>query len=191
MWLCDQSLVILAFLRELFFYENYRNFKFTKINRFFEGWTWAGTRYDLEILQQCGNRVKTKSERVLWAKPYYAWRGFMGKTGSERGPCPLSSWIGLTQVDLKKTFKELLIAYSYNKMKLNSIQIGEEGTNLQSCSHYFETIWWFRKFFFRHKWNEARLLVIKWYIWVASRVDEQLKTFGNQKVSRKSQNSIE
>ena len=104
---------------------------------------------------------------------------------------PLSSWIGLTQVDLKKTFKELLIAYSYNKMKLNSIQIGEEGTNLQSCSHYFETIWWFRKFFFRHKWNEARLLVIKWYIWVASRVDEQLKTFGNQEVSRKSQNSIE
>ena len=189
MWLCEQSLVILAFLRELLFYENYRNFKFTKMNRFFEVWTWAGTRYDLEILQQFGNRVKTKSERVFWAKPYYALRGFMGKTGSERGPCPLSSWIGLTQVE--KTFKELLIADSYNKMKLTSIQIGEEGTNLQSCSYYFETFWWFRKFFFRHKWNEAWLLVIKWYIRVASRVDEQLETLGNQELSRNSQNSIE
>ena len=87
---------------------------------------------------------------------------------------PLSSWIGLTQVDLKKTSKELLIAYSYNKMKLNSIQTGEEGTNLQSCSYYFETFWWLRKFFFHHEWNEAWLLVISWYIDVAKRVKSRI-----------------
>ena len=135
--------------------------------------------------------LKLKVREFSGLNPTMPWEVSWEKLVVKGVLAPLSSWIGLTQVDLKKTSKELLIAYSYNKMKLNSIQTGEEGTNLQSCSYYFETFWWFRKFFFRHKRNEAWLLVIKWYIRVASRVDEQLETLGNQELSRNSQNSIE
>ena len=44
------------------------------------------TRYKLEILQQCGKKVKTKSQEVLGANSYVC-RSYRGKTG--RGPfCP-------------------------------------------------------------------------------------------------------
>ena len=46
---------------------------------------------------------------------------------------------------------------------------------LQSCSQYFETFWWLGKFSLHRKWNEAWLLVINWYMQVASRGAEQLK----------------
>ena len=37
-------------------------------------------RYDLDVLQQCGKRVKTKSQKVLGAKSYVC-RSYRGKTG--------------------------------------------------------------------------------------------------------------
>ena len=40
----------------------------------------------------------------------------------------------------------------------------------------YENFWCFTKFSFHHKWNEAWLLVINWYIRVASRVAERLNT---------------
>ena len=36
--------------------------------------------HDLEILHQCGKRVKIKSQKVLGAKPYVCGR-YRGKTG--------------------------------------------------------------------------------------------------------------
>ena len=41
---------------------------------------------------------------------------------------------------------------------------------LQPCPWYFENVLGFTKFFFHHKWNEAWLIIINWYIQVASRV---------------------
>ena len=40
------------------------------------------TRYELEILDQCGIRVKTKSQKVLGAYSYFC-RSYRGKTGRE------------------------------------------------------------------------------------------------------------
>ena len=60
-----------------------------------------------------------------------------------------------------------LQSYVYNKLSDPCII-------LQSFS-YFETFWWLRKFSFHHKWNEAWLLVINWYIRVASWVAQRLK----------------
>ena len=45
-----------------------------------------------------------------------------------------------------------------------------------SCSKYFEIFWWVGKFCFPHKWKEAWLLVIKWFMRIASRVPKRLKT---------------
>ena len=49
----------------------------TKKKQFFKGvvyvqvqWFRTGTRYGLEILQQCGKRVKAKSQKVLRANTY-------------------------------------------------------------------------------------------------------------------------
>ena len=48
------------------------------------------------------------------------------------------------------------------------------------------------KFFFPQKWNKACILVINWYVRVALRIVERLKTFiGNQQISGKSRNFIE
>ena len=44
----------------------------------------------------------------------------------------------------------------------------------QLFSKYLETFWWFSNFFFHHKWNEAWLLVVSWYIPVALGVAERL-----------------
>ena len=44
--------------------------------------------------------------------------------------------------------------------------------------------WWMSKFSFHHKWNEAWLLLVNWYIRVASQVAENL---GNLEISGKSQ----
>ena len=41
-------------------------------------------------------------------------------------------------------------------------------------SKYFENLWCFTKFSFHHKWNEAWLLVINWYVWVSSWVAKRL-----------------
>ena len=46
---------------------------------------------------------------------------------------------------------------------------------LQSCSEYFENFSWLSKFSFHRKWDGAWLLVINWYIRVASWVAERLK----------------
>ena len=48
--------------------------------------------------------------------------------------------------------------------------------NLQSFTSFFETLWCFNNFFFHGKWNDAQLLLIKWYIRVSSRVAKRLKT---------------
>ena len=56
----------------------------------------------------------------------------------------------------------------------------------QSCLSYFETFWWFSKFSFHRKGNDAWLLVVNWHIRVASGVPKQIKT-----LSVKSQNFIE
>ena len=47
----------------------------------------TGTRYDLEILYKYGKRLKTKSQKVLWAK-FYVYRSYRGKTGSPSTPPP-------------------------------------------------------------------------------------------------------
>ena len=40
----------------------------------------TGKRYKLKILPQCGNKVKTKTQKVLRANSYLC-RSFRGKTG--------------------------------------------------------------------------------------------------------------
>ena len=57
---CDQSLVTLTFV-----WEN-------------------GARYGLQVLHQCGKRVKSKSQKVLWAKSYIC-RIYRVKTGRGEG----------------------------------------------------------------------------------------------------------
>ena len=47
----------------------------------------AGTMYGLEILHECGERVKTKIQKVLGPNSYVC-RGFRGKTG---GVIPFAS----------------------------------------------------------------------------------------------------
>ena len=42
--------------------------------------------------------------------------------------------------------------------------------------------WWLSKFSFHHKWNKVWLLVINWYIWVASWVAKWLKTLDLRKL---------
>ena len=44
------------------------------------------------------------------------------------------------------------------------------------------TFWWLSTFSFHRKWNEAWLLLIKWYKQVASGVAEQLKTYSLNKL---------
>ena len=52
-----------------------------------------------------------------------------------------------------------------------------------SCSRYFQTIWWLLKFSFHHKWNEAWLLLINWYIRVVEGL--RLTQLGNiRKISK-------
>ena len=41
---------------------------------------WNRTRYGLEMLHQCGKKVKTKSQIVVWANSYVC-RSYRGKTG--------------------------------------------------------------------------------------------------------------
>ena len=47
----------------------------------------TGTCYKLEVLHQCGKRVKTKSQKDLGANSYVC-RSYRGKTGSGRGFLP-------------------------------------------------------------------------------------------------------
>ena len=49
----------------------------------------TGNKYKLKILQECGKRVKTKSQKVLGANSYVC-RSYRGKTGmgGGRGICP-------------------------------------------------------------------------------------------------------
>ena len=56
--------------------------------------------------------------------------------------------------------------------------------DLQPWSQYFQNFWCFTKFSFHHKWNEAWLLVINWYIRVASRVAKLLKTSDLRKLGK-------
>ena len=82
----------------------------TRKTTFIEEWSWfkftnlglkLGTK--LEIVQQCGKRVKTKSTKVLGANSYVC-RSYRGKGGRRLfcpppppcpPPSPSSSWIGL------------------------------------------------------------------------------------------------
>ena len=52
-----------------------------------------GTRYGLEILLQCGKKVKTKSQKVLGANSNIC-RSYKEKTGRDAF-LPQPSWIGL------------------------------------------------------------------------------------------------
>ena len=61
----------------------------------------TGTRSELEILHQCGKRVKNKSQKVLGDNSYVC-KSYMGKTGRGRFGSPSSpSWIGLREPILK------------------------------------------------------------------------------------------
>ena len=80
---CDQSLVTVAFLWEKIsqpqFYKD-----LTRKTTFFEVQVQefgTGTRYKLEILRQCGTRVRTKSQKVLGSNSYVC-RSYRGKTGT-------------------------------------------------------------------------------------------------------------
>ena len=54
----------------------------------------------LEILHQCGKRVKTKSQKVFWGNSKVC-RSYRGKTGGGGGTfCPPPSWIGLNQCSI-------------------------------------------------------------------------------------------
>ena len=68
MWSFDQSLVTLAFL-------NFLMIVLVQV-RYFR----TDTRYKIEILHQCGKRVKTKSQKVLGPNSYVC-RSHRGKTG--------------------------------------------------------------------------------------------------------------
>ena len=75
MWSCDQSWVTLAFLwGKLSWPQFYRDF--TRENNFLRSGLrlkliiWACTRCAIEILHQCGKRVKTKSQSILGANSY-------------------------------------------------------------------------------------------------------------------------
>ena len=83
---CDQSLVTLAFLGEkLLSPEFYKDL--TRKTAFFERWSWfkfinlgVTQGRKVEILHQCGKRVKTKSQNVLGGNSYIC-RSYRGKTG--------------------------------------------------------------------------------------------------------------
>ena len=66
-------------------------------------------RYDLEVLYQCGNRVKTKFQNVLRANSYF-WRSFMeefgGGVGTEHHKC-IAVGIEIGDKNFLKTFKSL------------------------------------------------------------------------------------
>ena len=69
----------------------------TRKTNFFEGCCWLKFNNGLEILHQCGKRVKTKSQKVLGANSYVC-RSYRRKTGTVGGGPPLPvSWIGLNQ----------------------------------------------------------------------------------------------
>ena len=74
----------------------------TKKYNIFEWCSWfkfnnlgLAPRYCIEILQQCGKRVKTKSQKVLETN-FYVCRSYRRKPG--RGLFWPSSWIGLKSV---------------------------------------------------------------------------------------------
>ena len=88
MWSCDQSLATLAFLRETLskpqFYKD-----LTKKTAFFEAWPWfkfnnlgLALVMALKFLHQSGERVKTKTHKVLLANFYVCrgWGGFLTPT---------------------------------------------------------------------------------------------------------------
>ena len=71
----DQSLVTVAFLGEKLSQPQF--YKDLTKKSFFEGWCWFKSNNlglalgsNLEILHQCGKRVKTKSETVFKANSY-------------------------------------------------------------------------------------------------------------------------
>ena len=70
MWSCDQSLVTPAFLQEKLSQPQYykdlarrTNFLRGALGSSSIAWDWH--RYGLEILHQCGKRVKSKSQKFL------------------------------------------------------------------------------------------------------------------------------
>ena len=56
----------------------------TRKTNFFEGCCWLKFNNGLEILHQCGKRVKTKSQKVLGANSYVC-RSYRRKTGTVGG----------------------------------------------------------------------------------------------------------
>ena len=89
MWSCDQSFVVLHFYER-----SYHNLNFIRIwpekTLFWEvvlvqvQQFGTGTRYNLEILHQCGKKVKTKNQKFFTANSYVC-RSYWRKTGRE-GP---------------------------------------------------------------------------------------------------------
>ena len=82
-------------------------------------WDWHyDTRYEFEILHQCGQRDKTKSQKVFGTNSYVC-RSYRGKTG--RGPfCPSLSWIGLKGFQLPKIVSESVLLKNVFKNFLSS-----------------------------------------------------------------------
>ena len=67
--------------------------------------------HKLEILHQCGKRVKTKSQKVLGAS-FYVYKSYRGKTGRGAFLIPPPSWIGSTvDCQLRVFYEYLLIFY--------------------------------------------------------------------------------
>ena len=79
------------------------------------------TRYKLEILHQCGKRVKTKSQKVLGANSYIC-RSYRGKTG--RGALG-ESWIGL-KLNWQTFWKYQNLEIWFSENFDNSCQNGSE-----------------------------------------------------------------
>ena len=63
-------------------------------------------------------------------------------------------------------------------------QIWIQCWKLELWSQYFENIWCFTNISFRHKWNEAWLLLINWYIRFASPNTECLKSYDLRKLRK-------
>ena len=111
MWPYDQNLITLVF-----FEKTYHNFHFIWIwpeKPIFELALVQASRFDLNILQKCGKRVKTKSQKVLRAKPY-VWKNYRGKlVGGRFVPPPY--WIWLRSFVIQETFpahkKEISLKY--------------------------------------------------------------------------------
>ena len=77
---CDQNLVTVA-SQPQFYKDLTRKTTFLRGDLASNSMFGTGTRYKIEILHQCGKKVKTKSQKDFWAKSYIC-GSYRGKTSS-------------------------------------------------------------------------------------------------------------